>query len=422
MKFLAAILILFLAYSGRADDQFIAGFSKANITPTEEQIRRGEVHLGGFGLGQKAEGVEDPIFARALTLAQSDGRNVLAIVILDVPGISNRVVDQISEEASFLTGIPRENIYVGATHTHFGPDLQGLWGGVSKKYLGQLISKTVHSILQAFQYRSRVHVRASRIFAENHNRRGWGFTDSEMTVLDFVRVSDDERMGTLINFAAHPVIGSGKVDDRKKISPDFCAALTNKFEQNAGGIAVYANGIVGDVSPIRFEGAANARSAYGEYLAERALASLKNQSTVGPSEIHVDGTQWENKVSNILFSLADLLGLLKYDMIHRWFQTYIRVNVGYFRLGETVQTVVFPGESLTRNGLAVKEQMKAEFRLWLGLTGNTLGYFVPSDEWKTGRHKNYEESISLDRQVGDRARDRLIEIIQKDQDGDHGAN
>jgi hypothetical protein len=407
VKILAVLFTLIIVFDCRAE--FLAGFAKSDITPTQSQISRGEIHLGGFGLGQKAESVEDPIFARALTIAQSDGENALAIVILDVPGISNRVVDRIAGDVSFLLGISRDHVYVGATHTHYGPDLQGLWGGVSEDYLDQLILNSVSAVIKAFQYRVRVNILASKTTAENHNRRGWDYTDPEMTVLDFVATRSGQRIGTLINFAAHPVLGT----ERSKISPDFCASLTNKVEATLGGVAVFANGIVGDVSPIRMPGP-SARIAYGEYLADRTISSLVEQTSIDSSEIYFDEKTWKNRVSNVLFLLADFLGLLKYDMIHKFFRTYIRVNVGYFRLGKTVQSVVFPGESLTRNGLAVKNQMKSPFKLWLGLTGNTLGYFVPSDEWKVGRHKNYEESISLDKHVGDRARDALLEIISRD--------
>ena len=53
-------------------------------------------------------------------------------------------------------------------------------------------------------------------------------------------------------------------------------------------------------------------------------------------------------------------------------------------------------------------------RFFLGLNGDTLGYFVPSDEWWTGRHDNYEEKVSLNKFAGDDARDYLIAAIEAD--------
>ena len=53
----------------------------------------------------------------------------------------------------------------------------------------------------------------------------------------------------------------------------------------------------------------------------------------------------------------------------------------YFTIGSSLQGVAFPGESLTRNAEPVKAAMTAPFRMFLGLNGDTLGYFVPTDEW-----------------------------------------
>ena len=39
--------------------------------------------------------------------------------------------------------------------------------------------------------------------------------------------------------------------------------------------------------------------------------------------------------------------------------------------------------------------MTAPHRMVLGLTGDALGYFIPSDEWMTGLNDDGEESISL---------------------------
>ena len=64
----------------------------------------------------------------------------------------------------------------------------------------------------------------------------------------------------------------------------------------------------------------------------------------------------------------------------------VDLQTSYFRIGDTIQGVAFPGESLTNNGLPIKAAMTTPFRLFLGLTGDTLGYFVPTDEWLSGRN------------------------------------
>jgi hypothetical protein len=44
--------------------------------------------------------------------------------------------------------------------------------------------------------------------------------------------------------------------------------------------------------------------------------------------------------------------------------------------------------------------MRSRHRLLVGLAHDTLGYFVPEDEWMTGRNRNYEESVSYGRHAG----------------------
>ena len=86
----------------------------------------------------------------------------------------------------------------------------------------------------------------------------------------------------------------------------------------------------------------------------------------------------------------------------------------YFRLGKELQGVVFPGEALTRTGLDIKAPQKADYRLFLGLTTDSLGYFVKSDEWNTGHNNNYEETVSTGETAGDNAIRVLTELIGND--------
>ena len=67
-----------------------------------------------------------------------------------------------------------------------------------------------------------------------------------------------------------------------------------------------------------------------------------------------------------------------------------------------VSFAVAPGEVLTRGGQKIKATFKTNPRLFLGLTHNSLGYAVPSDEWnKAPNGKRYEESISPTPTFGD---------------------
>jgi hypothetical protein len=55
--------------------------------------------------------------------------------------------------------------------------------------------------------------------------------------------------------------------------------------------------------------------------------------------------------------------------------------------------------------------MGARHRMFFGLTHDTLGYFVPEDEWMTGRNNNYEESVSMGRRAGSVLADALLAMV-----------
>jgi CRISPR/Cas system-associated protein Csm6 len=47
-----------------------------------------------------------------------------------------------------------------------------------------------------------------------------------------------------------------------------------------------------------------------------------------------------------------------------------------------------------------------------GLVQDSLGYFVPTDEWMSGRNNDYEESVATSESAGDRLRDILLSLVQ----------
>ena len=119
-------------------------------------------------------------------------------------------------------------------------------------------------------------------------------------------------------------------------------------------------------------------------------------------------------VQNALFNLAGLTGILYYDFDQMGLANTVDTQSTYVRLGEQVQIVAFPGESLTRNGMPVKAAMTTPYPMALGNAGDALGYFVPTDEWMTGRNDDYEEGVSLGEQAGDDTRDALLDMVARD--------
>ncbi|NJK31959.1 MAG: hypothetical protein HC927_05810 [Deltaproteobacteria bacterium] len=250
--------------------------------------------------------------------------------------------------------------------------------------------------------------------ALNNNRRGWGFTDDSMFVLQAHAQDDQALLGTMVAFAAHPVVLG---NDNKELSRDYVGYAVDSLEGLTGGPVVWFNGILGDVSPKVPDGVYaddfERADAYGSYLADQATLMLDAAEPVDLG-ITSDYASWEMQVQNVLFNLAGQLGILDYDFDQMGLMSFVTTQTAYFRLGTTIQLVAFPGESLTRNGLPIKEVMTAPYKVVLGNAGDALGYFVPSDEWQTGLNDNYEEGVSLGMSAGDTAQGVMIGLVEAD--------
>lgn len=370
--------------------QLRAGVSAVSISPQPEHLGEG-VYLGGYGGFQSrlAEGVHDDIFSRALAL--SDGTDTVVLVALDLIGISNAQLGQIRATAAAQAGIPEGNILIASTHCHATPDLQGLWGGVGEGYREYLRERAVQSVAEAVSQLDDAELRAASVEAEGltENRRGWGFTDKVLTVLQ-ARRPGGQAIATLVNFAVHPTVtGSESVE----VSGDFVGYLVEALETEFGGTALFINGDQGDSVPTESGDFAAARR-YGERLAEVVVGALGDtEGLKGPLRLESVGI--EIPIDHPLFAQFAASGMLDYETVTRDGQPYVSSRVSILGIGERFGAVALPGEALTRLGQTIRGQLSARHGMLLGLTDDTLGYFVPADEWETGRNDDYEESVCL---------------------------
>jgi hypothetical protein len=399
--------------TGGPDADFLVGVHTVDVSPTAAHLAQ-DVYMGAYGAPYTrgpAKGVHDAIFARSFAI-EGDGGGVI-MTIVDLPGMGNKHIRSVRKKVAQLTGLAEGQILIGSTHSHSAPDMMGLWGGVPGSYRDYLNNAIAQSMAAAWESRVPATLAVATVKAPNRNRRGWGFTDDDMIVLDAKDLQGD-RIGTLVNFAAHPIILG---EDNKHISCDYVGYAVQKMELGLGAPASLFNGTLGDASPKVPDGQyiddfARAK-AYGELLADIAVAAVDSAEPIEGSLVWAH-TSWEQSVNNILFQLAAQLGILQYEFETEILSQKVITQSTYFRLGTQVQVVSFPGESLTRNGLSIKEYMKTPHKMLLGNTGDALGYFIPSDEWQTGKNDNYEETVSLGKTAGDNARDAIKAMIVAD--------
>lgn len=105
---------------------------------------------GGFLQGS-ANRVLDPLHARALLL--SDGKDTIAIVIVDSCMFPATLCDEIKRLASQKTGIPPDRILISATHTHMAPSAltMGLGCPADEAYVKFVPARVAQSIVDAYE-------------------------------------------------------------------------------------------------------------------------------------------------------------------------------------------------------------------------------------------------------------------------------
>lgn len=425
----------------------LAGAARASIAPREEDLREG-VWLGGFGTyrQRRATGILDEPQCRAVVI--SDGTSSLAIAALDLVGASGPLLTSIRADASRLTGIPAQSILLACTHSHASPDLQGLWGGVPDAYRTHIAHRAASAIWEAKQGLAPATARAATAALGGvvTNRRGWPETDETLTTLRLATPTGAP-IATIVNYACHPVAIGG---DDARVSRDWCGFAVDAVEREPGGVAIYVNGAVGDVNPARTGGEDAARS-LGDAVAVAALASMRDAEDIGatlaanmrPLEVPMHFERLSQRVNDALarggFALsalskvggmaaassalhaagradlaqivAALRGMSERKIIHRDDGSFIASHCGHIGIGGGFEALAAPGEVMTRLALPLRASMGARHRMFFGLTQDALGYFIPEDEWMTGRNNNYEESVSPGKRAGAALADALLQIV-----------
>jgi hypothetical protein len=422
---------------------FTIGFAVVETTPTRTNgytRALSGVSLGGygiacplFGLGRRAPaGIHDQVYARALAI--ESGGTGFVLVMIDAIGAGNRTTTAIQQQASQTLGLPAENIFVGESHSHAAPDLVGLWSQFNAvhhpdftAYRDFVIAQAVTAVQKAWWEK-----KAADLFVATGsldravNRRGWGFTDPELVVLEAVAAAPPyTRIATLVSWAAHPTVLPAT---NRQLSRDFPGYTVDALEASLGAGVVYWNGAFGDASPaVPSRDFASAQElGIAVATATRTAMAMAPRVPVEPG-IHLARQSFVACVTNPSFVAALTLGCMDYTLVAApagcVSQQAVGSAVTYIRLGTEVQIALTPGEALTRLAIGdatvtgVKDAMASwTHHLWLNPSPDFLGYFIPCDEYNhppAGDDK-YEEGVSLGTCADDWIAQPLRDLIESD--------
>ena len=427
----SVILSLVTAGAGpaaAADAPFVVGAASRSIDPTAGEFSSG-VYLGGYGIGSKpgrrATGVTsgEGLTARALVIGYGEMRTV--IVSIDVVGMGNLWMRKIREGIAASTGISTRAIMVNVNHSHSSPDMQGLWGGVPLAYRNRIVTQAVGAVTDAIATEAPAELRVGTIeVPELHaNRRSESFRDDTMSVMQFRRVADDTPISTLVNFGLHPTVQGG---ENLKTSNEFVGPAMSSIESD-GGVGLFINGTLGDLSPRAPDGSGRPTARLGLAIADRARQALATAEVVPPglamsvkatTFVLGDGSLLLLPVANPSVA-ASVLGIdlaSYYDFTATGTEYRVVATTTVIHLGtpeDYVAIASFPGEPLSNLGEDIREVVGGRAQFLFALTNDSLGYFLPADEWRPQGYPDppgrYEETISLERLAGEKVRTAITQ-------------
>jgi hypothetical protein len=380
------------------------------------------VWLGGFGMNRPAQGVNDPLWTRAIALRH--GGITLVLVTIDCVGLTHERFIRIRKSIDHARhGIT--HIVFSSTHTHNSPDTMGIWSyrplfsKFDDAYLESILDKTREAILEAV---AKLEPAATTYAVVDLAPGGYVRDSRKPEVYDrtlcavrFARPATDRTIATLVSWGNHPEAMGGK---NPLLSSDFVhywrAGVENGLPEpqgrpGLGGMCLFFQGSVGGLmtplglevpdrdgrSTHRDDGIAKTR-ALGENLASRTLDALSGPQS-RRMQRHEIGIVARTVFAPIegTFRIPIMLGLIHPG----WYDGKAKSEVDALRIGE-IEIVTIPGElypEIAEGGVEspqgadfagpprevppLRPQMRGAVNMVFNLANDEIGYIVPKTQW-----------------------------------------
>lgn len=249
-----------------------AGLARIDITPPV-----GTPLTGYIARDNISTGVRDPLYARALVLA--DGEQRVALLTCDTLGLRYDYVTSVRAAIQAATGIPADHILIACSHTHAGPATIFLQdcGDVAEEYLVSLRMNLVAAVRAALAdlTPARFGVGSGQVTDGVHNRRRPGAViDPDLGVLA-IRGLGGEVRGVVLNYACHPTCLTG---ENRLFSAEYCGAAAAQIERATGATVLFFTGAIGDVGPV--ERGESVLEGLGRAVGDEALRVLADLPVV----------------------------------------------------------------------------------------------------------------------------------------------
>lgn len=375
------------------------GYAAIDVTPPVG------VELCGYGYfsGRRAEGVMDPLYARAVSIQQ--GGKTLLLINCDLIGLTQKVADSVKEQLSRKLNLDRKSIMILCIHTHTGPATGTLiaCGEMDDSYMASLPGLLIQAGSEACKHLREVkEIKYLEIPIEpigfNRVFKG-GPVDNNIRGLAFYFVEGSPL--AMVNYACHPVT----LGPEKHISADYPGRVI-KVLSDHGYDGLFLNGFCGDIDPVSNlrkwgSGTEDTIDAYGKRIANAFLQQVSDGTIVNytiTDKLEIDA--YEIKIDLKLQPYDDEKIDEEYNLFRKeaneevakiWAETmkkhlntaenpYIEsVIVQIFKIGK-ILFVGFPGEAFIELGTNIKNSLRDYHVITLGNCNSTMRYISTEED------------------------------------------
>lgn len=450
------------------EQKFSAGYAQVDITPDFP------CHLTGYGNdpARLSETVLDHIFMSCVAFTDEQDNTVLMIAA-DLLSAHDAVADEIRRQASERTGVPFDQIFVGASHTHSAPSMWTKWVSSAQPFIDFMIPRTVACCKEAMENRKPAKLLLGSVetknmtfvkhYAAEHKETGeisfvgdqFGTfkdkfilghatqADETMYVLRVAREEDQDIV--IVNWRGHPHFTCGYA--ARELSSDYIGFFREELEQKTGAHAVYFQGACGNLNTwtrIKREGPVytNRRDAlipFSKKLAEFAYKGYQIAEEIETGPIRTKNVVFKARVNHaqdhlieqakevskhwyatyddsvnrkLAYSLG-LRGHLQAGAIKRNYEmgeTY-DLPVNAIAIGDTLGMVTFPGEIFDILSVGVENQSPFDTTLMIGYCNHSLGYMPAA---VTYEYTSYETDVTRNAQgVGEELMHEYVKMLEE---------
>ena len=253
-----------------AKSQFLVGYSKVDITPSQYGIK-----MGGYGneADRLSRGLGSYIYAIALAFTDAEG-NTAVVMSVDNCSLGAAVCDTIRSWAETKLAIPKANILISSIHQHSTPvSTDGNYRPELENGLKKAITDAIEDQAPAEMYFNKIEAPSMSFirrawykdggFVTSHSGdRSSGFdhyeseSDKEMRLVKFTREEKEDII--LVNFQGHPHMGTSST--MTDIHSDWPGVMRDEVAKQLGAHCIYFSGAGGNMNSSSYDASQNISS------------------------------------------------------------------------------------------------------------------------------------------------------------------